>query len=97
MSLCKFGQNPPFGSGVQIRTNADAEADGISTKSNMSRLGGDNDVKKFVFTTFKSDYLIFEPIHVKRVLIIYAKSKGSNELMHPDSHARSFAVRTHNI
>ena len=46
MCLCKFGQNPPIGSGdkVQTSSNADADADTntdrIGTKSNMSRHPG---------------------------------------------------------
>ena len=37
MCLCQFGQNPRIGSGdrVQTMSNADADADGIRTKSNM--------------------------------------------------------------
>ena len=38
MCLCKFGQNPPIGSGdkVQTMSNADTDADMIHTKNNMS-------------------------------------------------------------
>ena len=40
MCLCKFGQNPPIGSGDRMQTMsiADADTNGIHTKSNMSPL-----------------------------------------------------------
>ena len=38
MSLCKFGKNPPFGSGDSVQTRSYADADRICIKSNMSPL-----------------------------------------------------------
>ena len=42
MYLCKFGQNPPTGSGDRAwkRSYVDADADGISTKSSMYIMTG---------------------------------------------------------
>ena len=38
MRLCKFGQNPPIGTGDRVQTRGYADTDRICTKSNMSPL-----------------------------------------------------------
>ena len=68
--LCQFGLNPSSGSGdiVQTKSYADADADGIHTKNNMSPTpseGGHNKNAKESLnleeTVFKIPYVNFKP------------------------------------